>query len=148
MEPRFNWYSHEWIVAANVTTFFAPVDDAFRRLHPRTVEWLYNATRNENVTLLRQIILSHVFRGESYLYQCAFTDLIKNFASITEYMQSDLPVTFTGTDNILTLTGPPGTPSAAHTMPPWVDIDLLDGILHKVDGLLIPPEVAMFVPFH
>ena len=48
-------------------------------------------------------------------------------------------VTISGGGAILTLGYGPtsGTPFLAHTVPPWVNIETLNGILHRTDNLLI-----------
>ncbi len=124
-------------------TIFLPTDTAFDKLSLEAKVWLLEP---RNFNHLIDILRYHVVKGNTYLYQCPFFELNRNFGNVTLTMANNCPLYVTGTQNRLTLSPGAVVPWGTNTVSPNVDIALTDAIGHKIDHLLIPPHIFALMP--
>lgn len=119
-----------------------PTDDAFAAIPQKVREWLLHPSRRD--TLVR-VLNYHVIRGNSYIYDCTFFEIIANFGNLTLTMASGDLLNFKNRQEPLllhgTFAGGVVTPEA-RTIPPSVNIETVDGLLYKIDHVLVPPFVV------
>ena len=60
-------------------TLFAPVDAAFASLSPALLAWLFAPL---NRPLARLIALTHILRGDTYLYTCTLAESLSAWGSL------------------------------------------------------------------
>ena len=106
-------------------TFFAPTDAAFDRLPPGTLDALL---RPENKERLQDIVLFHVVNGKKWMAK----DLLTATALLScEGNPLTIKKTKTGTQLVLKA-------KIVHA-----DIRCLNGVIHEIDTVLMPPESAL-----
>jgi uncharacterized surface protein with fasciclin (FAS1) repeats len=119
------------------STVFAPVNQAFIGFN---MSYLFNPfNRNE----VRRWVLGHFVAGQTYLYQCPIFRTNQVLGSTTLFMEGGNFLTFTGTNQALQIrygrNNATGN-SQAQTIPPWVDIEATDGLIHKINCFLAAPQ--------
>ncbi|MCB9454087.1 MAG: fasciclin domain-containing protein [Anaerolineaceae bacterium] len=100
-------------------TVFAPTDDAFAALPTGTVDALLN-----DIPTLTNILLYHVVAGKSMA-----ADVV-NLSSVTTVAGSDITISVTDDGVILN-----DTVKVIIT-----DIEASNGVIHVIDGVLLPPS--------
>jgi len=101
-------------------TIFAPTDEAFAKLPEGTVESLL---KEENRGKLQMILKYHVVSGR------VFSDAV---------VKKDAVATLAGTDVRISLKD--GNARANESMIVATDIDATNGVIHVIDGVLLPTE--------
>jgi uncharacterized surface protein with fasciclin (FAS1) repeats len=106
-------------------TVFAPTDAAFDRIPPGTLDTLL---RPENKVRLQDIVLFHVVNGKKFL--------AKDLLTMTTLLSCEgnplaIKKTKTGTQLVLKA-------RIIHS-----DIRCLNGVIHEIDTVLMPPESAL-----
>lgn len=110
-------------------TVFAPTNDAFTKLDVNVIAYLMR-----NPEVLKQVLLYHVVEGEKILS----TDVPENYATLNGE-SLNFP---SGTDDAVSVlsTDSPSSTSATVVTP---DIDVLNGVVHVIDTVLIPPGLEI-----
>jgi len=121
-------------------TLFAPVDAAFASLSPALLAWLFSPL---NRPLARLVALTHVLRGDTYLYTCTLAEAVGVWGPLQQVTESGAFVTVAGGVGQLALGFGSGSasPFVARTVSPWTDVETTTGLLHKVDALLISADL-------
>lgn len=107
-------------------TVFAPTDDAFAKLPPRT---LADLLKPENRRLLNYILTYHVVSGEYFA-----ADVIQ-LSSLTALNQVMLPITVTGQGVYIDSAKLVAT-----------DVDCTNGVIHVLDSVMLPAPIGMADP--
>ncbi len=106
-------------------TFFAPTNSAFSKLPPETLEALL---RPENKVRLQEILLFHIVNGK----KLSAKDLSK---ATTLLSCQGAPLAFKTTKS--------GTQTVQKAKIVHADIKCLNGYIHEIDTVLMPPESTL-----
>jgi uncharacterized surface protein with fasciclin (FAS1) repeats len=104
-------------------TVFAPTNEAFAKLPPGTLETLL---KPENKDKLRDILLYHVIAGKTVMA----ADVMTMSATMADKKSLSVSVS----DGTVTLSSPTSSAKVIKT-----DIVAKNGVIHWIDGVLLPP---------
>lgn len=107
-------------LASGTFTLFAPTDEAFKNLPEKAQDIIFS-----NSTLLRKVVLNHVVPGA--FFSTVFTNGFE-----LRSLGGD-PLTFTTSRGLILVNGIP-------ILKP--DVEVTNGVIHELNRVLIPPEVA------
>ena len=109
-------------------TVFLPTDSAFSKLPPATIEALL---RPENKERLQDIVLFHVVSGKAW----SAKDLLTQTSLLSCEGTPSSPLTIHKTKA--------GTQLVQKVKITHADIRCLNGVIHQIDSVLMPPEKSM-----
>jgi len=119
----------EFLMVQNPITLFAPTDSAFAALGSKMT------TLTENPALLAEVLKYHVVYGTVYSAIAGLTGDLHTFEEEDKiHIQNAFGRPLSGTGSMVV--------DNAHTVKTGVDMSAFNGVVHKIDHVLIPKSLA------